>query len=235
MTTEVWKAAASLVAAYLVGSVPTGVVVARLAKGIDVRRMHSGRTGGTNVARSAGFWAGLGTGIGDVLKGAGVVWLARGLTGGIPWVEAAAGALAVLGHNHSIFLLERIDGRLRFSGGAGGAPTMGVALGLWAPTALWVIPPALILLLVVGYASLATLSVGLLVLVTFSWRALAGLGPWEYAAFGAVAAVLLVLALRPNLRRLVSGQERLVGLRARRKPSPGASSSPAGPSPKRRP
>ncbi len=217
MDPGLWRGMLALAAGYLMGSIPTGLLIARAAKGVDVRRLHSGRTGGTNVARSAGFWAGVGTGIGDVVKGAAAVWLARWLTGGVPWAEAAAGVLAVLGHNHSIFLLERAGGRLRLGGGAGGAPTMGAALGLWAPSALWIIPPALLVLFVVGYASLATLSVGLLVLLTFSARALAGAGPWEDAGFGAAASLLLLLALRPNIRRLVSGQERVVGLRAWRR------------------
>lgn len=209
-----WRSVLAIAASYLLGSVPTGLLIARAAKGVDVRRLHSGRTGGTNVARSAGFWAGVGTGIGDVLKGAAAVWLVRWLTGGAAWAEAAAGALAVLGHNHSIFLLERAGGRLRLGGGAGGAPTMGAAVGLWAPSALWIVPAALIVLFVVGYASLATLSVGLLGLLTFTARALTGSGPWEHAAFGAAASLLLLLALRPNIRRLAAGQERVVGLRA---------------------
>lgn len=217
MELGLWGTALSVVAAYLVGSVPTGLLIARVVKGVDVRRLHSGRTGGTNVARSAGFWAGVCTGIGDVLKGAAAVWLARWLTAGVPWVEAAAGALAVVGHNYSVFLVERVGGRLRLGGGAGGAPTMGAALGLWAPSALWIIPPALIILFVVGYASLATLSVGLLVVLTFCARAFAGFGPWEYAGFGAVASALLLIALRPNIRRLIAGQERAVGLRGWRK------------------
>lgn len=217
MEPGLWRIVLSVVGAYLLGSVPTGVLIVRVVRGVDVRRLHSGRTGGTNVARSAGFWAGVGTGIGDVVKGAAAVWLARWLTAGVPWVEAAAGALAVIGHNYSVFLLEREGGRLRLGGGAGGAPTMGAALGLWAPSALWIIPPALIVLFVVGYASLATLSVGLLVVLTFSGRALAGFGPWEHAAFGAVASALLVIALRPNIGRLMAGEERAVGLRAWRK------------------
>ncbi len=217
MDPGLWRAVLSVVGAYLVGSVPTGLLIGRVVKGVDVRRLYSGRTGGTNVARSAGLWAGVGTGIGDVLKGAAAVWLARWLTAGVPWLEAAAGALAVVGHNYSVFLLERVGGRLRLGGGAGGAPTVGAALGLWAPSVLWIIPAALIILSVVGYASLATLSVGLLVVLTFSGRALAGLGPWEYAGFGAVASALLVVALRPNIRRLIAGEERVVGLRAWRK------------------
>jgi glycerol-3-phosphate acyltransferase PlsY len=205
----------SLIVAYLLGSVPIGLLVVRLATGEDVRQKYSGRTGGTNVARTAGFWAGLVTALGDLLKGAAAVWLTRALAGAVPWAQAVAGVLAVVGHNYSIFLLERVNGRLRFRGGAGGATTVGAALALWTPSALIILPLALLLLFAVGYASIATISVGALAIGTFTWRALAGLGPWEYAAFGLAAEFLLLWSLRPNLRRLAEGKERLVGWRAR--------------------
>jgi glycerol-3-phosphate acyltransferase PlsY len=199
--------------AYLLGSTPTGLLVVRLATGQDVRRMNSGRTGGTNVARVAGVWAGLVTGLLDGLKGAAAVWVARGLAGGIAWGEAAAALAAVVGHNYSLFLIERTGGRLRFRGGAGGATTMGAAIALWAPSAL-IIPLALVALFIVGYASVATMSVGLFTTGTFLWRAITGRGPWEFVAFGLVASIVLAWSLRPNIQRLMSGSERLVGLRA---------------------
>jgi glycerol-3-phosphate acyltransferase PlsY len=206
--------AVALVAAYIIGSMPIGLLVVRLATGQDVRRHHSGRTGGTNVARVAGFWAGFVTGVLDILKGACAVWLGEALAGGAAWVAAAAGVLTVLGHNHSVFLPERVDGKLRLRGGAGGAPTMGAAMGLWAPSLLIVLPLFLIALLGIGYASLATMTAGLIVVVTFAVRAALGQSPWEYVVFGLVAEALLLWALRPNIRRLLHGQERLVGLRA---------------------
>jgi len=204
----------SIVAGYLLGSVPTGLVIVRLSTGKDLRQEHSGRTGGTNAARAAGPWAGLGTMLGDGLKAAGAVWLAHALTGGNAWVEAATGIASVLGHNYSLFLLERREGRLHFRGGAGGAPTVGAAIGLWGPSALFMIPTGIGVLLLVGYASLATISVGLAATVVFLVRAAIGVGPWGYVVFGPVVVVLLLLALRPNLERLRQGTERVVGLRA---------------------
>ena len=224
--------AATLLAAYLLGAFPTGLVIVRASTGQDIRRVHSGRTGGTNAARAAGVWAGLATAIADGLKAAAAVWLARSLSGGRPWVEAAAGLLAVLGHNYSVFLAERVDGRLRLRGGAGGAPTMGVAIALWPTSALVILPVALVLLLIVGYASLATLSVGVSSAVAFTWRAAAGFGPWAYAAYGACVMLALLIALRPNLQRLFQGQERrlrLKGLSRPRAPSPPSDSAGQGP------
>ncbi|OGO13968.1 MAG: hypothetical protein A2Y93_04630 [Chloroflexi bacterium RBG_13_68_17] len=202
-----------LVLAYLLGATPFGLLIVRVATGQDVRRVHSGRTGGTNVARAAGVWAGLLTGLLDGLKGALAVWIVRGLAGGAYWFEAAAAALAVLGHNYSVFLLEKSGSRLRLRGGAGGATTVGAAIAMWTPSVL-VIPLGVATLLLIGYASVATMSVGLFTTTAFLWRAIAGLGPWEYAAFGVAATGLLIYALRPNIRRLVQGSERLVGLRA---------------------
>jgi acyl phosphate:glycerol-3-phosphate acyltransferase len=207
----------SLVAAYLLGSIPVGLVVVRLSTGKDLRSEHSGRTGGTNAGRVAGAWAGAATMLGDGFKAAAAVWVARALTGGQPWVEAAAGIAAVLGHNYSLFLVERRDGRLPFRGGAGGAPTVGAAIGLWGPSALVILPAGLGVLLLAGYASVATISVGVAATIVFLTRALLDVGPWGHIAFGPAVVLLLLWALRPNLARLRQGTERQVGLPAWRR------------------
>jgi glycerol-3-phosphate acyltransferase PlsY len=203
-----------LTAGYLIGSVPIGLVVVRLSTGKNVLNEHSGRTGGTNVMRTAGFWAGLVTAIGDVLKGGVAVLLAQALAPGAPWVQAGAGILAVLGHNHSVFLMDRSQGRLRFRGGAGGATAVGCGIAL-SPALAWVIPVVPLLLFGIGYASVATLSVGALMTLSLAVQANAGHVPWAYVGFGVGAEILMLLALRPNLERLRRGEERLVGIRAR--------------------
>jgi glycerol-3-phosphate acyltransferase PlsY len=207
----------SLLAAYLLGSIPVGLVVVHLSTGKDLRSEHSGRTGGTNAGRVAGAWAGAAPMFGDGLKAAAAVWLARALTGGQAWVEAAAGLCAILGHNYSLFMIERREGKLHFRGGAGGAPALGAAIGLWAPSALFTLPAGLGVLFLVGYASLATISVAVAATLVFLVRALLGTGPWEHVAFGPLAALALLWALRPNLERLRQGTERVVGLRAWRR------------------
>jgi glycerol-3-phosphate acyltransferase PlsY len=166
--------------------------------------------------RIAGFWAGLITGIVDIAKGTLAVFLAGILTNDQPWIEVVAGLLAVIGHNYSIFLLEHKEGKLRLRGGAGGATTMGAAGGLWFPALLIIIPIALFFLFVVGYASVATMSIALSATLIFLWRALSGTGPWAHVLFGVLAEVILLWALRPNILRLIQGEERIVGLRARR-------------------
>jgi glycerol-3-phosphate acyltransferase PlsY len=206
-----------IIAGYLLGCVPWGMVIVKLRTGLDVRKFESGRTGGTNVGRVAGFWAGVLTAFLDGLKGALAVWLAIWLLPAVPIAHVLAGVAAILGHNYSIFLLERTPNGVRLRGGAGGATTVGAAFGLWWPSFFIVVPSGAIVVLVIGYASLATLTVGIASTIIYGVRALLGAGPWEYMLYGILATALLVWALRPNIRRLLNGTERLVGIRARRK------------------
>lgn len=208
---------AALLSAYLIGSLPTGLLVVRMVRGRDIRYWFSGRTGGTNVMRMAGFWAGLATSVGDLLKGVAAVSLARALTPASPWGEVAAGFLVIIGHNYSLYLIKFREGKLEIHGGAGGATAAGAAIGLWVPGVVAIIPIAVAILFGIGYASVATMSIGLSATLIFLWRALAGLSPWAYVAFGAAAELLLVWALRPNIQRLLLGEERLVGWRAARR------------------
>jgi len=201
---------------YLIGSIPIGLLIVKIRTGEDVRKVESGRTGGTNVMRAAGFWAGFATGILDILKAASTVWIARAFGLG-PWVEIFAPLAAILGHNHSIFLIERKDGKIRLRGGAGGAASVGGALGLWAPSILIIFPVGLFIFFAVGYASVTTMSAALIVMVIFIIRAWLGLSPWIYVLYGLLAELLLVWALRPNIKRLVAGEERLHGWRAKGK------------------
>jgi glycerol-3-phosphate acyltransferase PlsY len=202
---------------YLLGSVPFGVLIVRFSSGKDVRKVESGRTGGTNAMRAAGFWAGLATAILDLLKATAAVYLARWLAPGNIWLEILCPVAAVLGHNYSLFLMERNSlGKLRFRGGAGGAPTVGGAMGLWAPSVLIIVPLAALVLFGIGYASVTTLSAALIAILIFAYRAYIGASPWEFILYGVATQALLVIALLPNIRRLIKGTERIVGWRARR-------------------
>jgi|WetSurMetagenome_2_1015567.scaffolds.fasta_scaffold31354_2 acyl phosphate:glycerol-3-phosphate acyltransferase len=204
--------AAVLLAAYIIGSIPFGLLVVKTLSGKDIRTVASGRTGGTNAMRAAGPLAGLFTGILDVLKAASTVWLARHFTGSV-WIHVFTPITAILGHNYSIFLVELNQaGRLRLRGGAGGAATGGGAFGLWPPIALVLIPVGFLIWFGIGYASITTLSIGILSTLIFTVRAVLGLGPWEYALYGVMAEILMVWALLPNLRRLKAGTERRHGL-----------------------
>ena len=97
-------------------------------------------------------------------------------------------------------------------GGAGGAPALGGALGLWAPSLLVVLPLGALVFFTLGYASITTISVGLFTTLYFAVQASRGVAPWDYVIYGLAALVLLLWALRPNIQKLLSGNERVVRL-----------------------
>ncbi len=208
---------AALVMAYLLGAFPAGLIIVRVFTGRDIRNVASGRTGGTNAMRAGGFLAGVGTGILDVLKAALAIYIVRALNGSTYWLEVFAGLMTIIGHNYSIFLMERDGNKVRLRGGAGGGPTIGAALAMWPPSLLFTASIMSVMLFGVGYASLATMSIAITAAILFSIRALGGIGPWEYVVFGILAEFILIWALRPNIIRLAKGEERLVGWRARKK------------------
>ena len=210
--------------AYIFGSIPFGLLIVKLKTGKDIRQVESGRTGGTNAMRAAGFWAGFGTAMLDILKGAVGVWVARWLTPDQTWVHVLAPIAAILGHNYSVFLIERDEnGKIvRFRGGAGGAPSVGGAMGLWPGSILIILPLGMLTFFSIGIASITTLAVALFAIIVFAVRASQGLLPWAYVWYGVGAELLLIWALRPNLKKLFEGNERVVKyslngwLRARR-------------------
>jgi glycerol-3-phosphate acyltransferase PlsY len=204
-----------LILAYLMGSIPFGFVVVKIINGRDVLKIESGRTGGTNAMRAAGVGAGLITAILDVLKGAATAWVVSWLAPQLPWVQVGAALLAIVGHNYSIFLIYRKDGKWALRGGAGGATALGGAIALWNPIALIILPIALIVYLFIGYASVTTMSIAFIAMIVFIVRAVLGLSPWVYVIYGALALLVLVWALRPNIKRLKEGTERVVGFRAK--------------------
>jgi glycerol-3-phosphate acyltransferase PlsY len=207
-----------LLLSYLIGSIPFGFIVVHLKTGKDIRQIESGRTGGTNAMRAAGYPAGILTGAMDILKGASAIWLARWLLPGNVWLEIASPILAILGHNYSIFLVEYNEKkRLRLRGGAGGATATGGVAALWIPSIFILVPTILIILFGIGYASVATMSVGVIATFIFLYRYLTGASPWQYVLYSVITELILLWALRPNIQRLLKGTERLVGWRARRK------------------
>jgi len=203
---------------YLLGSIPFGYLLVKLSTGEDIRKVQSGRSGGTNAARAAGWPIGLSTGIMDVVKSAGTVALARLLAPGNEWLAALAPVMAIIGHNYSIFLLNKDeDGKLKLGGGAGGATVLGGAMGLWAPSVFFMLPVGVLVYYFVGYASITTLSASAMAIIIFALRAALLGQAWQYVVFGLLATLLVTWALRPNLKRLRAGNERLHGYRARKK------------------
>jgi glycerol-3-phosphate acyltransferase PlsY len=208
--------------AYVIGAVPVGLLIVKRMTGKDIRMVGSGRSGATNVIRAAGMAAGITTALLDLVKGALPIWLVKLVLPDWPWAHVLTGVAAVLGHNYSIFLREVVTnpktGRARtvLRGGAGGVTTVGGAIGLWAWTGAILVPTGAAILFGIGYASVATMSGGLLTTAIMAVGASQGLAPTPYVYYGLSCFALQLWALRPNIKRLLNGTERLVGWRAKR-------------------
>jgi glycerol-3-phosphate acyltransferase PlsY len=134
------------------------------------------------------------------------------------WLHVLAGVAAILGHNYSIFVMERDEkGRIRLHGGAGGGPTVGGAIGLWFLSAFIILPVAGLVFVGIGYASVTTISIALATIIVFSVRYYLHLSPFPDVIYGVIALGLLLFALRPNIRALIEGRERFHGWRPWRK------------------
>jgi glycerol-3-phosphate acyltransferase PlsY len=198
---------------YLLGSIPVGLLIVKLKTGKDLREVASGRTGGTNAFRAAGFAVGFTTALLDMAKAALAVWIARSLNPDADFVHVMAGLGAIIGHNYSIFLAERDEkGRLRLRGGAGAMPALGGAVGLWSWSFPIVFVIGAIVFFTLGMASVATLTVGLAIIILFAIRASMDLMPWVSVLYGIVAEILLIWALRPNIQKIFAGNERVISI-----------------------
>lgn len=186
-------------AAYLVGSFPTGYIIVRLLKGMDIRRCASGRIGGTNVYRVAGWRAAALTILGDALKGGVAILCARTLVG-THLAIVLAGVAAVWGHNHSIFL--------SLKGGAGTVTNIGVLAVIFPEVAVILVLLALIMVLLTHYASVASLTAAVAMPIALLVAFWAIHSPAEYVLYGLLTALIIVWALRPNVERLLKGTER---------------------------
>lgn len=178
---------------YLLGSVPTGVLVARAMRGVDVRRQGSGHTGGLNVSRVAGFWGGALTGLADALLGAAAIAGAM-VRAHSPWAATAAGVMAVVGHDWSIFI--------RFGGGIGLSTLTGALLYLEpARTLAAVIAVALFWLILVRLLRLRRARSTIVALATvgpLTW--LLGFPP-HGALLGALGGLVVIVKTIPDWNR----------------------------------
>jgi glycerol-3-phosphate acyltransferase PlsY len=180
--------------AYLLGSIPTGLVLAKALAGIDPRQGGSRNIGATNVLRTAGKTLGVVTLIGDVLKGVIPVCLALFLQRGEWWV-AAAGLAAFLGHCFPIYI--------GFRGGKGVATSLGVYLPL-TPLALlvnvFVFASALGVTRMVSVGSItAAIVMPLLILL--------GRYPLAYLIMSICVGAIVIFRHKENIKRIIAGKE----------------------------
>jgi acyl phosphate:glycerol-3-phosphate acyltransferase len=185
---------------YLLGAIPFGLIVTRLAGLGDVRKIGSGNIGATNVLRTGKKWAAALTLLLDGGKGAAAVLIARHLAAADGAIEGViiAGIAVILGHVFPVWL--------KFKGGKGFATTLGVMLGALWPAGLAMIATWLVAAYFTRYSSLSALTAALL-------------GPFYAIAFGDLSYAMLALALtvivfithRHNIHRLVRGREPHIG------------------------
>jgi glycerol-3-phosphate acyltransferase PlsY len=186
--------------AYLLGSIPFGLILAKLFGGKDVRKTGSGNIGATNVVRAAGLPAGILTLILDAAKGAVAVFLAAKLSNDSATWMMIAGLAALVGHCFPVWL--------KFKGGKGVATAAGVFLAL-CPIAF--LGDVILFILIVLFWRLVSLgsiaaAAAMPLLLYFFWAP--HHAPPLVITFGALAAALLIVYKHNgNLRRLVEGVE----------------------------
>ena len=186
-----------LVASYLLGSIPCGLLVSRWGKGGDPRASGSGNIGATNVLRTAGRRAGALTLLGDVGKGYLAVWLASVWVGGEPW-RLGAGLAAIIGHLFPVFL--------KFRGGKGVATSFGVLLALHPLTAVCTFSLWLGGFWVTRISSVgALLAFGLLPFVVYLLQ-----GGGALLLFAVAMSTLIYFKHFANIHRLLKGTEKRI-------------------------
>jgi acyl phosphate:glycerol-3-phosphate acyltransferase len=193
-----WPFVAGFVIAYLIGSVPFGLILTRLAGAGDVRRIGSGNIGATNVLRTGRKGLALATLAFDMLKGTLPVWLAYRYLGPDMAVVAALGA--VLGHCFPVWL--------KFRGGKGVATAAGVVIALTPPVAAIAIATFLFVILATRYVSLGSM-LGAIAAAPGAYL----LGYVQAAELYLLLALIIVLKHAGNLRRLAQGTESRLDLR----------------------
>ena len=189
-----------IIAAYLIGSIPFALILARRWSAADLRLVGSGNLGAANVMRASGVTAGVLVALLDVTKGAISVMLAARFSQDAA-APAAAGVAAIVGHIYPVWI--------RFRGGKGVATACG-AFSILTPFA---IPPLLVIFLITvtltKYISLGSM----VVTIALPPLAYATGSPAPAVVAASVAAVIIVVRHRSNLLRLRTGTERRFGAR----------------------
>jgi len=191
--------------AYLLGSIPTGYVIARLRGNVDLLQLGSKRTGATNVLRTMGWKAAAPVFCGDFLKGVVAILIARALTQGDPIGDVAAGLAVLAGHNYSVFI--------GFRGGRGVTTGLGT-LAVIAPVVL-VVSAAIAIAIIAWsrYVSLGSVLGSCTVPVVLLISVLLLGQPFPHFLFGLLGAAFVIASHKDNIQRLLNGTERKLGQR----------------------
>lgn len=193
--------AAVIAISYVIGGIPWGVIIARVAGGPDPRTIGSGRTGGANVLRALGPRAAAVSGLLDVMKGIVSVVVAIVAGGGLP-LEILAAVAAIVGHSRSPFI--------GFSGGRGIAPGLGGLIVIHPLAALVTIPVFAIVLLISRYSSLASLTATAVAAAAIVVMVIAFNQSGLYVVYALAAGGMIWLFHLDNIQRLLAGSERRI-------------------------
>lgn len=190
-----------ILATYLIGGIPWGVVLGRVFKGVDVRQHGSGATGATNALRVLGWKFSVAVFVLDFLKGLVPVAVSRWLE--CPgWVIGAVAIVSVVGHCWSPFI--------GFRGGKGMATGGGAAVALM-PWLVLMLVPMILVVAVTRYVSLASLTAAAIGSGLVVALALEGSFPNWWAIGVVTVAAIIVIQHRGNISRLLKGTERKFG------------------------
>ncbi|HBO85163.1 MAG: acyl-phosphate glycerol 3-phosphate acyltransferase [Deltaproteobacteria bacterium GWC2_42_11] len=188
-----------IIASYLIGSIPTGIVIARLTGAPDPRTIGSGNIGATNVMRAAGRGAGIITLLIDILKGAVPVILTKYIFSGSVAIISIAGIAAFLGHIFPLFL--------GFKGGKGVATALGIFLVIAPLHAVAALASFVVITIATRYVSLGSITASFLIVVLFWFF------PHTKAYTPLAAAICLLIIIRhtENIKRFLNGTENKIG------------------------
>jgi glycerol-3-phosphate acyltransferase PlsY len=187
-----------IVLAYLLGSIPSGLIVGKLFYGIDIRQHGSGNLGGTNSFRTLGKKAGIAVTAADILKGTLATLLPAFFGFSAHFHPLVAGLLAVIGHMYPIFA--------GFRGGKAVATSAGVLLGYTYPLFILLILVFLLCLKLTKYVSLSSIIAGFLTAV-YTFVNMIFTGDWVFFIVGLALASFITYRHRTNIKRLKNKTE----------------------------
>ena len=202
---SLFVAVATILAGYLIGGIPWGIIVARAVGGPDPRTIGSGRTGGANTLRAIGTRAAIVAGLLDAAKGSVAVLIAIA-TGAGPVVEVLAALAAIVGHSRSPYI--------GFRGGRGIAPGWGSLLIIQPVVAILVVPIFVGILVLTRISSLASLATSAVAAIALAVAVvILGMSP-VYFGYAVAGAAIIWLFHADNIHRLLSGEERRIEFRS---------------------
>jgi glycerol-3-phosphate acyltransferase PlsY len=190
---------ASVIVAYLIGSISGAFIITRLLTGKDIRKLGGGNAGARNVYRQLGIWAAIPVGVIDISKGIAAVLIARYILGAPPVFVLLAGLAVVAGHIWPVFL--------KFQGGNGLATSVGI-LAIMLPKELLIIVAIMIVLTVITRNPILSLNIGFISLPIsipiFERSGQTWVYLWQPEVFSVLLILIMVINFLPTAMAAIS-------------------------------